>query len=799
MDTFTYNVAENTFLCNSETVSAAEIASLTAACKANDLKEIRIRIPASKLPLFEMHGFCTDGVHFTEDGRDYFHVHMSTVFDGCKRLEFEEDVDAVYTRTVFRTENMINASLSVTALGFFEPYFNGILLTDNKLIPAKSDYEQRDLSHLSYPIFDTMSHRIYYYTYDVTPYLRQGENVFAAHIGNGWYGDAKNPAENVPQWGEKFLIFKLEFTDTAGKKTVIRSAADNTRWHKSHVVESSLYYGEYHNYRKYINGWNDVGLDATGWKTPVEAPLPHTFFMEPDFPADAVCGEIEPKLIERRGDRKLYDLGETASGYPIIVGDADADLNSVATLRYADVLDENNGLLFHYTGGNIRIQQDTYVFTREIREKELFPHFLWHASRYIEVTGTAAVKKFVKVQTPVKRVSKFKSDDETLNWFFEAYTKTQEANIHGCIPSDCPHRERLGYTGDGQLTCGAVMSIYDARAMYRKWMRDIRDCQDIHNGHIQHTAPFYGGGGGPGGWGGAAVIVPYRYYQFYNDEEILRISYPSMKAYIGYMAAHCTDNIVTREEDKGWCLGDWCTPDKIQIPEPFVNSYFYVKCAEYCAKTAEILHKEEDAKTFTAIAESVKKAIVRHFFNNETGSFCDGIQGADAFAVDIGIGDYRTLQNVVNKYTRLQTLDTGIFGTDILIRVLFREGFASLAYKLLTNKGEVSFYNMKKAGAMNIWENWNGEHSRCHPMFGAVAEYFFSEILGIRRFEGRPGYKDVIIQPANIPELKHVSGTMGTPWGNITVLIATDNNGNRNVSYLADPQINVHFVEEQAR
>ncbi len=794
MDTFTYNVAENSFLCSSETVSAAEIAALVSACKANNLSNIRVRIPADKLPLFELGGFCVDGVQFSENGTECFNVQLSTVFDGCKRLLFSEEAEAVYTRTVFNAENITGAKLYITALGYFEPYFNGALLTEDKLIPAKSDYEQRDLSNLSYPIFDTMSHRIYYYTYDLTPYLRRGENVMAAHIGNGWYGDAKNPAEHVPQWGEKFLIFKLELTDADGKTSVIRSAAGNTRWHRSHVLESSLYYGEYHDYRKYINGWNDVGLDEAKWHAPTEAALPHTYFMEPDFPADAVCGEIEPKLIERCGDRKLYDLGETASGYPIIVGDADATINSVATLRYADVLDENNALLFHYTGGNMRLQRDTYVFTPEFAKKELYPHFLWHASRYIELTGTAAIKTFVKVQTPLKRVSKFKSDDETLNWFFKAYTNTQEANIHGCIPSDCPHRERLGYTGDGQLACGAVMSIYDARDMYRKWMRDIRDCQDIRNGHVQHTAPFFGGGGGPGGWGGAAVIVPFRYYQFYNDVEILKTSYNSMKAYIGYMAAHCTNNIVTREEEKGWCLGDWCTPDKIQIPEPFVNSYFFVKCAEMCAKTAKILQKEDDAESFSAIADAVKNAIVREFYDPSTGSYCGGIQGADAFAMDIGLGNMRTLQNLVNKYEQLGTLDTGIFGTDILIRVLFREGYASLAYRLLTNKGEVSFYNMKKAGAMNIWEQWDGDHSRCHPMFGAVAEYFFSEILGIRRFEDRPGYKDVIIRPAEIPELRHVSGTMGTPWGNITVLIGTDSSGKRNVSYITDPQITVHTV-----
>ena len=130
----------------------------------------------------------------------------------------------------------------------------------------------------------------------------------------------------------------------------------------------------------------------------------------------------------------------------------------------------------------------------------------------------------------------------------------------------------------------------------------------------------------------------------------------------------------------------------------------------------------------------------------------------------------------------------------MLIRVLFREGEASLAFALLTNDGTASFRNMMRGGGQNLWENWEGGHSLCHPMFGAVAEYLFSEILGIRRFADRPGYRDVVIRPALIPELRHVSGTMGTPWGEITVVINTDEKGERKVSYLTAPGITVHTV-----
>ena len=795
MDTSVFTFNNDCFFCSAETLSQQEIGAFIAAC-TQGTEELRVNIPEKLLKQFEAAGFCTDGVRFKENGVWRYIVHRSAVFDGCQRLEFDPDAEAVYTRTAFSGAGVKEATLHITALGYFEPFMNGERLTEDQLIPPKSDYVQRDLSTASYPIYDTMSHRIYYYTYDLTPRLNPGENVVAAHVGSGWFGDTKNTAEGMRPWGRIFLIFKLILKDAAGNETEICSDASNTKWHRSHVLETALYYGEYHDYRKYIEGWNDAGLDDADWKKPTPAPLPHTFFMQPDFPSDRTCGEITPVLIEKRGDRSVYDLGETASGWPVLVRNDKTEPNGLVTLRYADALTEENGLDFQYTGGLWRAQRDAYVFARHMPCEELHPHFLWHAARYVELTGEAELKTFVKVQTPIQRVSKFKSSSEILNWFFTAYTNTQEANVHGSIPSDCPHRERLGYTGDGQLTCGAVMSVYDARDFYKKWMRDIRDCQDIKNGHVQHTAPFFGGGGGPGGWGGAAVIVPYRYYQFYADKEALRLAYPSMKGYIDYMLTRCEANVVVREEDKGWCLGDWCTPgNKNRIPEAYVNTYFFIKCAEMCAKTAEILDVPADAPFFTAVAETLKKGVCSHFYDESTGSFCGGVEGADAFAVDIGLGDARTLQNLVNKYETLGTLDTGIFGTDILTRVLFREGYGSLAYRLLTNKGEVSFFNMKKHGAMNLWEEWDGVHSRCHPMFGAVTEYFFSDILGIRRFEGRPGYADVIIAPAEIPELENVSGTMGTPWGNITVVIGTDENGRRNVSYLADPRITVHSVD----
>lgn len=715
----------------------------------------------------------------------------SDIFSNSMWLTFP-GMDAVLTRTAFKAENIKEATLYITALGYFEAFINGIRVSDEHFIPAMTDYEKRDLSGIHMPIYDTLSHRIYYHKYDITPSLNKEQNILATHIGAGWYGQHESPNEGMPYWGDNTLVFSIKLTDNNGNVSFINSSSENTKFRKSYILETSLYYGEYHDAREYPSGWKTEEFNDEAWEAAATRTAPDTFLEECFFPSDKVIRTITPKLIYEFGDLKIYNIGELAAGYAVLQFEEHARSNERATLRYADELNEDGSLQFHYVGGTSRMQRDHFVYDMRAKGEDFHPHFTWHAARYIEVTGICHLTEYRVIQTDLTKVSDFTCDNETLQWIFDAYVKTQNANVHGCIPSDCPHRERLGYTGDGQLTSGAVMSVFDAREMYKKWMADIRDCQDKKGGHVQHTAPFYGGGGGPGGWGGAAVIVPYRYYKFYGNKEVLKESYESMKAYLKYMVNHTEDGIVTSEEPGGWCLGDWCPPkNKVLIPEAFVNTYYLAKCAAMTAETAEILGFNDDISTYRDLAESSKKAIVKHYYNEETASFCDGVQGADAFALDIGLGNEKTERNLIEKYEALKTFDTGIFGTDLVIKMLFKLDRGDIAFTLLTNEEESSFYNMKKHGATTLWENWEGCDSRCHPMFGAVIEYFFSEILGIKRTDDKAGYKEITVKPASIPKLLNVSGTMKTIWGDITVTVTTDEKGNRNIKTEVTGEITV--------
>ena len=225
-------------------------------------------------------------------------------------------------------------------------------------------------------------------------------------------------------------------------------------------------------------------------------------------------------------------------------------------------------------------------------------------------------------------------------------------------------------------------------------------------------------------------------------------------------------NVLTvREEKDGWCLGEWCTPQKVTIPEPFVNTTMFIsqlRMLAFCAKELG-----EDAQKYLSLIESHAQAVKDAYMQD--GSFCGGVQGADAFALDCGLGDERTLRALMDKYLSLGEFDTGIFGTPILLRTLFENGFETLAYKLLTNTKDGSFDAMRRGGATTLWENWNGKASHNHPMFGAGTVCLFRYLLGIRQADNASGMHSFVIEPVYPDGLSFAEGSVTTPRGKIAV------------------------------
>ena len=724
-----------------------------------------INVKKEQVAAYEAKGYAVCGCSFTSGGEVMVPMRLPDEFEGASWVTHSERLPAFAAKKSFRADDIARAVIRVSALGFGEFFLNGRRLTDDLLLPALSNYEKRDLSCASYPIYDVMTQRVYYLEFDVTDSLADGENEFMCHVGNGWYGrDNVTHSEGMPVWGKNKLIFRIFLYGRDGSVREVVSD-EGVLCSPTYVKASDIYLGE--------------TIDATvspEWTPAVLDRMPPALFCLQDFPGDRVDFSVKPVFIRKVGEGRLYDLGASLAGRWVVRFNKTARPGDKAVVTCADRINPDGTFVQRHSGGDGRAVRDTFIYGGE--DIEFYPVFTWHACTYVLIEGDAELVRFETVYSPVKRTAEFHADNKVLQWLFDAYVLTQNDNIHSMVPSDCPHRERLGYTGDGQLASGACMTIFDSEKMYRKWMEDIADCQDIYNGHVQHTAPFLGGGGGPGGWGGAICIVPWHFYQKFGDASVPAKYYERMKLYLKYMEEHSENGIVVREEEGGWCLGDWCPPDNdIKITPEFVNTYFNLKCIDIVIKISRMLGRADDTAYYTGRYEYIRGAFIREYYDESTGSFLEGLQGADAFALDLGLGDERTLSNLVMKYSRLVTFDTGIFGTDILIRVLFERGYPALAAAILTNTQGTSFANMMRHGAGTLWENWDGCDSRNHPMFGAVCEYLFTEILGIRQKPGTAGFSDVEIKPAYLPELGAVSGSIETVNGRISVSVSYNQDG----------------------
>lgn len=656
-------------------------------------------------------------------------------------------------RQAFAAPAAARATLTICGLGFFEAWLNGQKVTQDLFVPLNTNFHPRPMQVNDRPFAEEMACRLLCCRYDVTPLVQAGPNLLAVRLAPGYYH-----YDHTTPYGPVRLIFRLEIEGADGSRCQVLSG-DGLRWHVSEVMVAEFTRGEEQDLARLPQDWPLPKADD-GWRPMKEAPLPDTDYQLMQSPADRVIRTLRPVCIARFDGKAVYDIGENTTGRPLIRCGAGAP--TTVTVRVAEERTPEGRLDEH--SFEVLCRQHLVIHT-DGRAADTTLRTTWLAGRYWEVDGDAVLTGFEVIHANVAVTARFACSDPVLNWLFETYLRTQLANMHGGIPSDCPHIERRGYTGDGQLAGEAAMQLLDGRAFYRKWIDDIADCQDRRSGHVQYTAPFVPSGGGPGGWGCAIVEVPYAFYKIYGDDKPMRQLYPQMLHWFDYLDAHSEDGLVTSDEPGCWCLGDWCTADKIAIPAPFVNNYFYAKSLRRVLTFCPAADKD----ALKARERRCLEAITRHYWDEVSGSFCGGIQGADAFAVDLGLGDERTLHNLVQKYQALGGYDTGIFGTDILTRVLFRHGHPQLALQLMASRNPCGYAHWMRQGATTLWEYWTGERSHSHPMFGAAVRYLHQDVLGIRQPDDSAGYDKVTIAPARLPALNFADGALATPHGQLAV------------------------------
>lgn len=688
------------------------------------------------------------------------------IFGEAKWISAEDSEICPIIRKDFSVCELVSASIDILGFASFVFYVNGKRGSEDLFLPLATDYEFRNS-----PVGEVTAHRSYVSHYDITSLLSEGRNSLSVFLGDGWYTGRTGIYEEVP-YGKKKLCFKINIKTKEKEYSVI---SDTDAFYKDSFVKySDLNFGEEHDYTDYFDGLLTDEIDSS-WRGVVQAKEPETNYGYSDCPPDRIIEILPAKKICEKDGVVLYDVGKNITGYPSLSVEG---YSGEVEVYFSESLDER-GDLYEKSKHRQRLK-----FKVGDEKRVLEPMFTWLGFRYFTVKGDAKVISVKRVNCDIDINSHFECDDETLNWLYEAYLLTELSNMHQGFPSDCPHIERRGYLGDGHLTCPCAMLMLDAKSFYEKWIEDISDSQDRISGHAQYTAPYTHSGGGPGGFSHGFIKIPYEYYLHYGDDAPLHKMYPQFLEYLRYLEEHSDFELVTSDKEGEWCLGEWCVPlektgDMLAvsdakpggtiIPPAYVNTVYFVKSLELMIKIARLLGKDGDIATFEKMIARKKAAIKAAYFNPNNGTFIGNQEGANAFALDIGLGDGRTKESFIAYYEKYPYYDTGIFGTEVVSRLLFEYGRADLVKKMMCAVEPRGYGDWRLAGATTLWEYWKKPRSQSHPMFGAPAVFLFEYILGIKQVEGSVGYKNVIIEPSVNTDLNYASGSVSTTLGEISV------------------------------
>ncbi len=669
---------------------------------------------------------------------------------------------APYFRKEFQISSRIAAArIRVCGLGFYELSLNGGKVGDQVLAPAQTNYDQRRLQKLIYYHDDQSRQRVFYNTFDVTRQLKAGNNVIGIILGNGWYNQRDRSVEGCMWYNTPRLILQLEITNYDGSRQIICS--DKTwRMTTGPILHDGIFSGELYDARLELGNWDKTGYNDQNWNIANEVRAPTGKLQAQLAPPDRIIRTIRPEFVSKSASGSLlFDAKEMISGWVQLK--LHGQRGDTVRIRHIEEL------------GRDYQQKDTYIM-KGTGDEIYEPRFTWHAFRQIEISGLkylpGAGDILVKVvHTDVAPAGNFECSNPLFNQIYTNYLRTQLGNLHGSISSDCPHRERLGYTGDGQVAVESAILNFDMTGFYRKWFQDMEDARNHKTGYVPHTVPFGGGGGGPA-WGSAYVIMPWVYYQFYGDKNVLEIHYNGMKQWVDYLGTRCdTAGIVVKEEPKGWCLGDWATPEKIKLSPEFVNTCYYFYVTDLMARVSAVLGRSIDQQQFETLAKTIRYNINKKFYNESTGCYLDGKQGANLFPMAFGITEKKNQQLVFETILKLLEkqkyhFDTGILATPLLLKVLTDNRRADLAYTVMNQRdfpGYGDYIIGKKA--TTLWENWDGGSSHSHPMYGSVIAWFFNTLAGISPDPEHPGKANFVISPFIGNELTYAKASYHSVYG----------------------------------
>jgi len=678
--------------------------------------------------------------------------------------DIETSIPAPLLRKSFQLDKKIRkARVYICGLGYYELYINGVKIGDDVLSPAFTKYDSTVL----------------YNTYDVLDSLAPGENVVGVILGNGWYNPFTEEVWNHRQspWRDHpKLLFQMHVTFEDGEEITLVS---DRSWKVSDgpIIFDGLRNGEFYDARREKDGWSKPGYDDSEWKHALIAKAPGGLLRSSQLPPIRITGTIKPvSLKEVQSGVWVYDLGQNISGWAKIK--VSGPKGTEITLKYAEKikddgsLDQSNIDIYIKSG---ECQTDKYILKGEGVE-EWEPRFTYHGFQYVQVTGfpgTPALDSLVGrvVHTDLESRGEFECSNVLLNSIQKCARWSTLTNYHG-IPTDCPHREKNGWTGDASLSAEQVLLNFDPVTAYAKWMRDFADVQRP-SGQLPGIVPTGGWGfnwGSGPAWDSAMILIPWYVYLYRGDVSLLEDMYENMKRYVDFMTSMSEEGIV----DFG--LGDWCPPvggpADHQCPVAVTSTAYYYVDTQIVAKAAALLGKKEDAERYSNLAGNIREAFREKFLDKDTGVVTGNCQTSMACALYQGMVNEdekpRVLEKLVEQVElKGRHIDCGILGAKYVMHTLSEMGRTDLAYAMATQTDFPSWGHWIAQGATTLWETFAGDASRNHHMFSDISAWFYKGLAGINPDPEEPGFKHIIFKPNPVEGLQWVRSYHKSMYGDI--------------------------------
>jgi len=675
---------------------------------------------------------------------------------------------APYFRKEFASsKEIVSARAYIAAAGYFELSINGERVGDHQLDPTYTRFDRRNL----------------YVTHDVTDLLQQGKNAIGVLLGNGWYNHQSMAVwdfETAPWRARPKFCLDLRTTYADGRTKIITSGPD---WKTalSPVIFNSIYTAEHYDARLEQAGWDRPGFDDKHWKsaTPTGAP-------SPKITAQALHPVRHTRRIEavhvRRLDERtwLYDFGRNMAGVSQLTVSGEAGttirLKHVERLNKEGRSDMSNIVRYHKPVDNTDpFQTDIFILSGK-GEETFRPRFNYKGFQYVEVSADQPLELEASsltayfMHSDVPPAGHIHSSNDTLNKIWAAANASYLSNLFG-YPTDCPQREKNGWTGDAHIAIETGLYNFEGITVYEKWLADHRDEQQP-NGVLPAIIPTGGWGyhwaNGPD-WTSTIAIIPWQVYLFYGDSTLLEQCYPNIKRYVDHLDAISPSGLTS------WGLGDWVPVKSRSIKGLTSSLYFYVD-ASILAKAAALLGKTGDQEKYTALAGKIRQAINAKYLDRETGIYANGLQTELSAALHWGVVPEDLRQKVADRLAeRVRAdgtqIDVGLLGSKTLLNALSENGHAQLAWELASRESYPSWGWWIVNGATTFYENWRIDAGRDismnHIMFGEISAWYYKALGGIFPDEQNPGFKHVILKPHFVDGLDSFEAGHESPYGRI--------------------------------